>query len=82
MDLQKLKLMNIKTGNTISFKDLVTVVCTEFVKQNKEALQEQEEHRYNSERHCEYYSFRTSYLKKNFEKRRKISEKLIKSLTI
>lgn len=76
MDLQKLKLMNLKTGNTISFKDLVTVVCTEFVKRNKEDLQEFYEKK-NS-----YFYYRTSYLKKNFEKRRKISEKLIKSLTI
>lgn len=76
MDLQKLKLMNLKTGNTISFEDLVTVVCTEFVKQNKWDLQEY------WERNKSYTSYRTSYLKKNFEKRRKISEKLIKSLTI
>ena len=76
MDLQKLKLMNLKTGNTISFEDLVTVVCTKFVKMNKEDLQEFWETKNGG------FYVRTSYLKKNFEKRRKISEKIIKSLSI
>jgi len=55
---------------TIAIEDLVTIVCTEFVKQNKGELQIGVG---GSKRDI-------SYLKMNYAKRRKISEKLIDSI--
>lgn len=59
--------------NTIAIEDLVTVVCTEFVKQNKREIQisKNNKNRYRNE---------IPYLKMNFNKRRKISEKLIEKI--
>jgi len=52
---------------TIAIEDLVTIVCTEFVKQNKREIFQ------SSKRDI-------PYLKMNYAKRRKISEKLIDSI--
>lgn len=71
MKMQKLQFVSLKTGNSIAFEDLVTVICTEFVKQNVENLQ------YDWQNDS-----RIPYLKKNFAKRRKISEKVIDSLSV
>jgi hypothetical protein len=55
----------------IALEDLVTLVCTEFVKLNKARLQGIEDMQYD------YNCLRIPYLKMNFMKRRKLSEKLI-----
>lgn len=60
--------------NTIDLEDLVTLVCTEFVKQNKDILQEHYTLFGKEERPT------MDYLKMNMKRRRKISEKLIDSL--
>jgi hypothetical protein len=52
---------------TIAIEDLVTIVCTEFVKQNKGEIFQ------SSKRNI-------PYLKMNYNRRRKISEKLIDSI--
>ena len=52
---------------TIAIEDLVTIVCTEFVKQNKREIFQ------SSKRDM-------PYLKMNYSRRRKISEKLIDSI--
>lgn len=56
--------------NEIALEDLVTLVCTEFVKQNKDNLQR-----------CAWLGF-IPYLKLNYKQRRKISEKILESLGI
>jgi len=71
MKMQKLQFVNLKTGNSIAFEDLVTVICTEFVKQNVDHLQ-----------YGERIEARIPYLKKNYAKRRKISEKVIDALAV
>jgi hypothetical protein len=58
---------------TIELEDLVTLVCTEFVKQNKNILIEQNNYSYDDNGYI-------PYLKMNWQKRRKISEKIIDSL--
>jgi hypothetical protein len=55
---------------TIAIEDLVTIVCTEFVKQNKGEIQISK---------CKSKK-EIPYLKMNFSKRRKISEKLIEKI--
>ena len=52
---------------TIAIEDLVTIVCTEFVKQNKREIFQ------SSKRDM-------PYLKMNYSRRRKISEKLIEKI--
>jgi hypothetical protein len=58
---------------SIELEDIVSVVCTEFVKQNKDLLQGRK--RWDSETESFYYKI--PYLKMNYMKRRKISDKLI-----
>ncbi len=71
LKLNKLNMVNLKTGNTIALEDLMTTVISEFVKQNKGILQEemvlQSEHTY----------WRIPILKNNFAKRRAIVEKVL-----
>lgn len=59
--------------NTIALEDLVTLVCTEFVKiEQHNALRKTYD--YEKDRYI------TPYLKMNMSKRRKISEKILSEL--
>jgi hypothetical protein len=58
--------------NTIALEDLVTLVCTEFVKLEKDD--------YLYAQLDKNGSYRFNYLKMNMAKRRKISEKILESL--
>ena len=62
---------------TIAIEDLVTIVCTEFVKQNKGELQIGGG---GSKYEVDYNSRDIPYLKMNYNRRRKISEKLIEKI--
>jgi len=56
-----------------SYEDLITDICTEFVKQQREILNKS----YWEEKTD---TWKTPYLKMSYQKRRKISEKIAKAL--
>ncbi len=58
---------------TIALEDLVTLVCTDFVKENKQLLRP----KYTTNVGGFLKSNKIPYLTMNFAKRRKISEKLL-----
>lgn len=64
--------------NTIALEDLVTIVCTEFVKQNRHLLQQFAVMEIN--KHKVAVNKMIPYLKMNAKARRKISERLLESL--
>jgi hypothetical protein len=65
--------VNTSTGDPISFEDVVTVICTKFVQQHRELLNKV----YWEEKTD---TWKMPYLKMSYAKRRKISEKVTKTL--
>lgn len=69
----------LNTGDTyngikcIAIEDLITLVCTEFVKQNKKLIQWESCDKYGNYLEFAY----VPYLKMNYKARRKLSEKLL-----
>jgi len=69
--------VNTITGEPISFEDVVTVICTEFVKETEKMSVDLLDYTWDDTGKGEY---RRPYLKMSYKKRRKISEKVTKTL--
>lgn len=69
--------VNTSTGDPISFEDVVTVICTEFVKETEKMSVDPLDYTWDDKGQGKY---RKPYLKMNSTQRRKISEKVTKTL--
>lgn len=67
--------VNTSTGQPISFEDVLTVICTEFVKETEKMAVDPLDYIWDKKG-----KYRKPYLKMNFEKRLKISAKLLQAL--
>ena len=67
------------TGKPISFEDVVTVICTEFAKETEKMSVDPLDYTWDD---TDSGKYRKPYLKMSYEKRRKISEKIIDSLDV
>jgi len=69
--------VNTITGESISFEDVVTVICTEFAKETEKMSVDPLDYTWDD---TDPGKYRKPYLKMSYEKRRKISEKVTKTL--
>ena len=78
-NLPDIGIVNIKTRESITFEDLVTFICTKFVKEMEKMTSDPLDYTWDDTALGKY---RKPYLKMSYEKRRKISKKIIDSILV